>query len=54
MVLCTNKMTIQWDILPPTSSYETATVPNSNPPIIIDGRSHSDKGDVCKSDIFMM
>jgi len=43
--------TFTWMELSPAMHYHTATVPYSNPPVIIGGKVHSNQGDFRTSDI---
>ena len=49
--LSTDAVTGQWKELSSAAHWETATVPYSNPPVIIGGRSHSNQGAVPTSDV---
>ena len=51
--LSTGAVSTQWKELSPATHYNTATVPYSNPPVIIGGRSHSKEGAVVTSDIML-
>ena len=42
---------LQWKELSPASHYGTATIPCSNPPLIIGGRDHSNQGGAATSDV---
>ena len=48
--LCTGAVTSQWKKLSPAPRY-TVAVPYSNPPVIIGGENHSNKGGAPTSDI---
>ena len=41
----------QWEMLSAATYWGTTTVPYSNPPVIIGGKSHSDEGGIPTSDI---
>ena len=49
--LSTGAVTSQWKELSSIAFYETDTVPYSNPPVIIGGRSHASQGAVPTSDV---
>ena len=49
--LSTGAVTRQWKKLSSTTHYDTATVPYSNPPVIIGGISHVNRGSVLTSDV---
>ena len=49
--LSTSATSNQWKILSPTTYYNTATVPYSNPPVIIGGDSHNNEGSVRTTDV---
>ena len=49
--LSTGAVTRQWQELSAATNYFTATIPYSNPPVIIGGTSHADQGSVLTSDV---
>ena len=49
--LSTGAVTGQWQMLSAVTHWNTITVPYSNPPVIIGGKSHSNQGAVPTSDI---
>ena len=49
--LSTGAVTSQWKELSPAPHYYTVTVPYSNPPVIIGGKSHSNEGGAPTSDV---
>ena len=49
--LSTGAVTRQWQELSSATHWNTVTVPYSNPPVIIGGQSHSNKGAVPTSDV---
>ena len=49
--LSTGAVTRQWQELSAATYWGTTTVPYSNPPVIISGKSHSDQGGAPTSDI---
>ena len=49
--LSTGAVTRQWQELSTATYWHTATVPYSNPPVIIGGHSHSNQGAVPTSDV---
>ena len=49
--LSTGAVTRQWQKLSSATHWDTATVPYSNPPVIIGGSSHSNQGGVPTSDV---
>ena len=49
--LSTGAVTRQWKVLSAATLWGTATVPYSNPPVIIGGQSHSNQGAVPTSDV---
>ena len=51
--LSTGTVTGQWNKLSHTAHWDTATVPYSNPPVIIGGCGHSDQGSVPTSDVVL-
>ena len=51
--LSTGAVTRQWQKLSVATHWDTATVPYSNPPVIIGGQSHYNQGAVPTSDVFL-
>ena len=49
--LSTDAVTTQWQELSAATYYFTATVPYSNPPVIIGSRNHSSQGGIPTSDV---
>ena len=49
--LSTGAVTTQWKVLSAATHYGTATVPYSNPPVIMGGQSHSNQGGIPTSDV---
>ena len=49
--LSTGAVTRQWQKLSAATHYATATIPYSNPPVIIGGTSHSNQGGILTSDV---
>ena len=49
--LSTGAVPRQWEMLSAATYWGTTTVPYSNPPVIIGGKSHSDEGGIPTSDI---
>ena len=49
--LSTGAVTRQWQKLSSATHWDTATVPYSNPPVIIGGSSHADQGSVPTSEV---
>ena len=49
--LSTGAVTGQWQKLSSATHWETVTVPYSNPPVIIGGKSHSNQGGIPTSDV---
>ena len=49
--LSTSATSNQWKMMSPSPYYDTTTVPYSNPPVIIGGRSHSNQGSVPTTDV---
>ena len=51
--LSTGTVTRQWQDLSAATHYATATIPYSNPPVIIGGKSHFNQGGIPTSDVFL-
>ena len=51
--LSTDAVSTPWKKLSLATHYNTATVPYSNPPVIIGGHNHADEGAIPTSDIFL-
>ena len=49
--LSTDALTTQWKVLSAATHWDTTTVPYSDPPVIIGGKSHVNQGAVPTSDI---